>query len=537
MTTRRTGICLVVALVTTLATIVGGGPATAQQNSSTYIAPTANTSIPVYDTAWQMFSRATPAQADEYFEELKDRGFSGAWVSVIGHAPATYNHTYPGGGLIGAYTNGEIVLSAGYIAHVNAILDKAHDHGMKVGLLPAWQNLYLPGGQSDAHVPASDLVRETLTTANAWAYGVQMVDAFGDHPALSAWVFGGDGGTNNTAANIEVWEIMADAIRAEGSTIDIGIHLPPYEFDSLLYQDVDFLDFAAPEVGHNKTPARGQWEMEQAVDAYDVPVWMGEARYFNNDFLWLPVEWRNPGAAEMAADAQASKNAGVSGYLYGDSGRWNWCAGYGDSTPCDPNNIADSFGPGEDAVIAVFQGTPPTPTTTTTTTTTTTAPAAYCGPHRVTVDFNTGQRPTGGSDVILGTPGNDFISAGAGDDIVCAGGGDDIVRGGDGMDRIYGQDGNDILHGDAGRDRVFGGAGHDELHGGDSRDVLDGNRGRDTLFGDGGRDRMNGSGGDDSLSGGGGNDRLSGGNGADRAFGGIGTDRCISTEQANGCEG
>ena len=98
---------------------------------------------------------------------------------------------------------------------------------------------------------------------------VRWVEAFGSHPAVNAWVFGGDAGTNNTEANIEVWDIMADAIREEGSTLDIGIHLPPYEFDSLLYADVDFLDFAAPEIGHNKTPEQAQWEMEQAVEAYD----------------------------------------------------------------------------------------------------------------------------------------------------------------------------------------------------------------------------------------------------------------------------
>jgi Ca2+-binding RTX toxin-like protein len=492
----------------------------------------------VYDTAWQMFARATVSEADEYFEELKDQGFSGAWAAVISHAPSTYNHTYPGGGNVGAYTNGEIVLSPGYIAHVNAILDKADDHGMKVGLVVAWQNLYLPGGLSDEHVPASDLVRGTLTTANAYAYGEQMVDAFGSHPAVNAWIFGGDSGTNNTAANITVWEIMADAIDDKGSTLDKGIHLPPYEFDSLLYADVDFLDFAAPEIGHNKTPSRGQWEMEQAVAAYDIPVWMGEARYFNNDFLWLPEVWRNPGAAEMAADAQASKDAGVSGYLYGDSGRWNWCAGYGDSTPCDQTNIADSFGPGEAAALAVFEaGQPPVTTTTTTTTTTILqVDVEFCGSRVVTVDFNKGQRPTSGDDVILGTPGNDFISAGAGDDVVCAGGGDDIVRGGDGMDRINGEDGHDVLHGDDGRDRLAGGTGNDELHGGQARDVLHGNKGADQLSGDSGRDRINGSAGADVLIGGGGNDRLSGGLGTDTAQGGLGDDRCVSVETRNGCE-
>lgn len=519
----------------------------------------------MYDTAWQMFARATPAQADEYFEELKTRGFSGAWVTVIGHAPARYNDQYPGGGLIGSYTNGEIVLSPGYITHVNQILDKANTHGMKVGLVVAWQNLYLPGGQSDAHVPSSDLVRETLTTANADAYGRQMVDAFGSHPALSSWVFGGDGGTNNTAANIAVWDIMADAIRDEGSTLDIGIHLPPYEFDSLLYADVDFLDFAAPEIGHNKTPAQAQFEMEQAVAAYDIPVWMGEARYFNNDFKWLPVQWRNPGAVEMAEDAQASKNAGVGGYLYGDAGRWNWCAGYGDTTPCDPTNIADSFGPGEDAALGVFENpnTPPTTTTTTTTTaapttttttTTTTAPAeVMCDGRVATIVGTVGDDDivgTSGPDVIAALQGNDTIRGLAGDDVICGGKGNDLIIGGQGFDTLFGAQGNDVIYSANGEGttasealsdsrgaRIFAGAGNDTIVGSDRWDRIQGGPGRDHLLGFKGNDWLRGGGGDDIIVGHEGSDDLYGGAGSDvvdgdfrdsKVRGGPGNDACIA---------
>ncbi len=567
-TNQRGGLGVLLAALLALAMVAASAPASAQQSSTSYIAPTANTSIPVYDTAWQMFARATPEQADEYFAELKTRGFSGAWAAVISHAPSTYNNTYPGGEQIGAYIDGEIVLSDGYITHVNAILDRADAHGMRVGLVVAWQNLYLPGGRSDANLPASDLVRETLTTANADAYGRQMVEAFGSHPAVNAWVFGGDGGTNNTAANIDVWDIMADAIRDEGSTLDIGIHLPPYEFDSLLYANADFLDFAAPEIGHNKTPEQAQWEMEQAVVAYDIPVWMGEARYFNNDFKWLPEEWRNPGAAEMAADAQASKNAGVSGYLYGDSGRWNWCAGYGDSTPCDPANIADSFGPGEDAALAVFAG-PPSPPTTTTTTTTTTQPVQLEGPDPVVCDgrlatlFGTSGDDvltgTAGADVIAGLQGNDIIRGLGGDDVICGGKGNDVIIGGQGFDILFGAQGDDVIYsaeaegetstavlGDSRGARIFAGIGNDTVIGSDRWDRMQGGPGSDQLLGFGGNDWMRGGTGNDVLVGHGGADDIYAGAGSDRVDGdardsnvrgGPGADACSNVAGADSWKG
>ena len=119
-------------------------------SSSQYIAPNAGTTIPVYDTAWQIFALASVDEADEYFGALSDNGFTGAWAGVIHHAPARYNDNYNGGGLIGELTDdGEVVLTPGYIAHVREILDAAEAHDQRVGLVVAWQNLYLPGGRSD----------------------------------------------------------------------------------------------------------------------------------------------------------------------------------------------------------------------------------------------------------------------------------------------------------------------------------------------------------------------------------------------------
>ncbi|MGI9606586.1 MAG: DUF4038 domain-containing protein [Acidimicrobiales bacterium] len=322
---------------------------------ATYIAPTAGTRVPVYDTAWQMLVRGTPAQADQYFSALKNNGFTGAWAGVIHHAPATYNTNFAGGGRVGNLTNGQVMLTPEYIAHVRSMLDAADRHDMKVGLVVAWQNLYLPGGGADSGLAISNQVRGTITTANAYAYGQHMVNAFGDHPAVSMWVFGGDAGTNNTSANIEVWRQMASGVKDAGSRIAITYHTPTSEFDQLNYAGEWWLDFVAPETGHAQDAATTEAELRTAKSVYGIPVWQGEPRYFNINFDWVNATFRNPGVAEVRADAQAAENAGVSGYVYGDAGRWTWCAGFGDSTPCNANNIAASFGGGEQAVIEVFR--------------------------------------------------------------------------------------------------------------------------------------------------------------------------------------
>lgn len=337
------------------ATTPAPAPRVGSGNGSGYIAPTAGTYIPVYDTAWQMLVRATPQQADQYFAALKNNGFSGAWTGVIHHAPATYNSNFAGGGKVGHLTNGKVVLTPEYIAHARRILDAANRHGMKVGLVAAWQNLYLPGGGADAGIPMSNQVRGTITTANSYAYGQQLVRAFGDHPAVSMWVFGGDAGTNNTEANKAVWREMARGVRDAGSRTEITYHTPTAHFGHLNYVGEPWLDFIAPETGHAQDAIRTEEQLRTARNAYGTGVWQGEPRYFNINFEWVNAAYRNPGVNEMRADAQAAENAGVTGYVYGDAGRWTWCQAFGDSTPCSANNIAASFGAGEAAVIDVFR--------------------------------------------------------------------------------------------------------------------------------------------------------------------------------------
>ncbi|MGI9602781.1 MAG: calcium-binding protein [Acidimicrobiales bacterium] len=100
-----------------------------------------------------------------------------------------------------------------------------------------------------------------------------------------------------------------------------------------------------------------------------------------------------------------------------------------------------------------------------------------------TVDLASGDEPTPGDDIILGTTGDDIISAGAGDDIVCARGGDDVVVGGFGNDDIRGGTGADVIFGGSGDDELRGRADGDLLIGGPGRDVLRGERGPDILIG------------------------------------------------------
>ena len=103
--------------------------------------------------------------------------------------------------------------------------------------------------------------------------------------------------------------------------LEFNHHLPtaysvsnPNGDGHLNYTDAYWLDMVAPETGHTQTAAQTQSQLTTAVNAYIIPVWQGEARYFGINYPWVG-SFINPGVQEMIDDAQAAENAGVAGYV------------------------------------------------------------------------------------------------------------------------------------------------------------------------------------------------------------------------------
>lgn len=167
---------------------------------------------------------------------------------------------------------------------------------------------------------------------------------------------------------------------------------------------------------------------------------------------------------------------------------------------------------------------------------------SLCNGLAITVDLNSGNFPTSGDDVILGTDGRDTINASGGDDTICGEGGDDVINGGTGNDWIDGGSGDDQLRGNSGEDELFGDEGNDTIRGGGGNDQIFGEAGDDTLLGQGGEDTIDGGDGVDDINGGGGRDTLSSGSGATAGtgklvFGGSGIDTITGGPDADDLRG
>jgi Ca2+-binding RTX toxin-like protein len=116
------------------------------------------------------------------------------------------------------------------------------------------------------------------------------------------------------------------------------------------------------------------------------------------------------------------------------------------------------------------------------------------------VDFSTQDtQPTGGDDLLRGTPAADKIFGLGGDDVLLGLGAGDVLDGGAGSDSLDGGSGKDTLRGGRGNDTLTGGAGDDTLIGGPGRDKLNGGKGNDKLVGNGAKDSLVGGPGNDTI--------------------------------------
>ena len=173
--------------------------------------------------------------------------------------------------------------------------------------------------------------------------------------------------------------------------------------------------------------------------------------------------------------------------------------------------------------------------------------ASSCNGLSVTVFVASGDQPTTGADIILGSSGPDIINGLGGDDTICGLAGNDIINAGGGNDWVDGGTGRDDILGGGGDDEIFGGRGDDIMRGGGGDDDIEGEEGDDTLMGQSGNDTLDGGDGVDDINGGPGSDTIytgsgatantgivaSGGSGADEINGGPDADALVGSNGAD----
>jgi hypothetical protein len=327
----------------------------------TVLAPTTSTAAPdvdLWDTAWSLPNKATPAEVEQYFDHLAANGFSGAWIMTAPH--------YWQGGLADENYAGEAMESFSspnptYLAHIDYLLDEAAERGLQLALAIAWTVDYAgerPGAQNHP-VPAFDDwfdPDDPNVGQKAFDYGFLVGERWGGHPGVYAWVLGGDywwGGASELLTEEAVVQ-MAAGLEAAGAPQPVTYGPGGFSSSWHLFADASWVDIVSFN-HHCLQPEQLQAELE-ALAVYGKPVVAAEVRYEADapPFCDPPLPETSP--ADIRADVEATVAAGAAGYVYGHHDRWAW----------DPG-VMDSLGsPGElEAldVLGLLPGPePPTPT-------------------------------------------------------------------------------------------------------------------------------------------------------------------------------
>ncbi len=188
------------------------------------------------DTAWMLLSRLNRDEAARYLTNRAAKGFTVIQAVVLA----------PGGGLTVPNANGDLPLVAqdltqpneAYFKHVDAVVAKAADLGLVMGLLPAWGSYWKQGGKEPG----------IFTPAKARSYGAFLGRRYRDQPVI--WILGGDQDVASAEDRAVVDSLAAGLREGDGGAHLITYHPrgPGLSSDSLA--DAAWLDFNMVQSSH-----------------------------------------------------------------------------------------------------------------------------------------------------------------------------------------------------------------------------------------------------------------------------------------------
>jgi hypothetical protein len=372
---RILSMCLVLLALATAAAVASNGSATNASIAGPIdqgVARIGASGVELHDTIWELPLRATPAEADTYFAYLESRGYDGAWMSLFsGPAASTFATNRSGNVLASVNGSGDFVLNSSYISNTRAILDKATAHGIDVYMVAIWGVAYIHDNSAGYCAGLND---GPLHAGNAENLGEQIASGLANHPAVKAWVYGGDNWCppGLAAEDVNIWRNLDAGMVTGGATQPVGYHSP--NGADLRYKDESWLDFHAMQTAHCTIDGALSSRFQNAVAGSSKPVWAAEMRYEGIAPNFCTASQVAAGAAspgnpvdanDVLQDSTEAFNAGVAGIVYGHNERWQWSTGAHGSSGTLWQGVQDSFNaPGENLTISLLENGTPPPTTT-----------------------------------------------------------------------------------------------------------------------------------------------------------------------------
>lgn len=261
------------------------------------------------DTAWELFHRYTPADADRYLETRASQQFTVIQAVLLAEKDGL--RTPDRLGNLPFSDLQTLTPVEAYWQNVDRVVEKANSLGLVMALVATW---------GDKVTPLWGIGPKIFTVENARQYGHWVAKRYEHHDVI--WVVGGDRPVDN-AEDAAIWRAMALGIReAIGQDKLITFHPVGGKSSSTYVHNEAWLDFNMLQSGH-RGKDNPNWKMitDDLARVPLKPVLDGEPNYEDH-----PVMGTSNGEYFTALDIRKSFYrsvlSGACGYTYGCHSVW-----------------------------------------------------------------------------------------------------------------------------------------------------------------------------------------------------------------------
>ena len=191
------------------------------------------------DTAWELFHRLAPQEADQYLEDRAAKRFTVIQAVVLAEV----------GGILRPNAQGDLPLidadparpNEAYFAHVDYVMERAAELGLHIGMLPTWGDKW---NKSRGEGP------EIFTPENARVFATFLARRYAEQPLI--WILGGDRLVESEAHRAIIQAMAAGLREGDGGRHLISFHPRGQHGSAEYFHDEPWLDFNMFQSGHHR---------------------------------------------------------------------------------------------------------------------------------------------------------------------------------------------------------------------------------------------------------------------------------------------
>lgn len=264
------------------------------------------------DTAWELFHRLSFDDANRYFKQRHEQGFTVVQAVVLAeldglHVPNACGHTP-------LINDDPTKPNEAYFRHVDSLIDLAAAYDINIALLPTWGD--------KVFVDSWGWGPEIFNLQNAPVYAEWLAKRYKDKSNI-IWILGGDRRPHNET-DIAIWRSMGRAImKATDNKAVISFHPQPSALGSAewFHQD-EWLSFNMFQTGHCRDAASYDNIQNDYALSPVKPVLDGEPIYEDHPVCFNSKDLGTSNAYDVRRAAYLDLFAGAFGHTYGCHDVW-----------------------------------------------------------------------------------------------------------------------------------------------------------------------------------------------------------------------